>query len=105
MAAPFHVILSKSDRALVAFIIAQGAGTEDNTFPTRRALEKQLPVIICFCESAVPDPGNPGTSIVKANIIVKTSAVLEPTEANPDKPRVDGESIAAPVFDCFYSFS
>src|SRR6266705_4828501 len=47
-------LLDKCDRALVAFLISEGAGTADDVLPGKASEKKILPVTICRCISAKP---------------------------------------------------
>lgn len=74
MAAPYGNILSKCDRAIVAYIISQSAGTIANTFPAKRALTKSLPLTIVWSQSATEAPPGSGNYWVDCKIICKSSA-------------------------------
>src|SRR6266446_4589793 len=75
----FHSILDKSDRALVAYLIALGAGAESDTFPAKRSANKALPCTICWSRSARPLPEAPhsGTQQVEAFIQVRSSGIQD----------------------------
>lgn len=98
----YHNLLSKCDRALVAFIVSEGAGTNADTFPAKRSLGRDLPHTICWSESAVETARLSGTYTVKVSILVRSLAT--PGEGESDsKPRVDADARTAAVFDAFHT--
>jgi hypothetical protein len=96
----YHNILSKTDRALVAFLISEAAGTADNIVPSKRSLSKELPVVICFTESAKLEAEYPANYRVSTSVIVKTP-VLDDDDASGV---ADSEALQAAVFDCFKKY-
>lgn len=99
----FHDILSKCDRALVAYLISKGAGTVADTFPGKRSLTKQLPCTICFSDSATPPEGlcYTGTFTVQAVIMVKSAAPIEDGQAEDD-PSIAASARIKPIYDAFF---
>lgn len=102
MAAPFHRILSKTDRALVAYIIAGGAGTSDNVFPARKSLTRKLPMLVAFSDSFTPDEGNEATSIVKASIISRSEAAIQADNGTNQDQELAADALAGNAYDLFY---
>jgi hypothetical protein len=104
MAAPFHNVLSKLDRALVAYIIAQSAGVAADTVPGKLSLDKPLPLTVCSSEQASELPEAPYSAVFKVD-----SAIIEKSEAAIDAGAADSapkgatEDRVAKTFDCFYT--
>lgn len=73
----FHNILSKTDRALAAFVIAQGAGTSADVYPAKRDDGKTLPCTICVSERFSESPAYTGIFIVDAEVHVRTAASVD----------------------------
>lgn len=94
MAAPYHCICSKLDRALVLYLISRGAGTLADTFPAKRSLNAPLPATVAWTNRATPIP-NTGSYTCRATVQVKTSA-------NDHTPAASDARTAA-VFDAFYT--
>lgn len=100
MGAPYHNILSKLDRALVAYLIAQNAGTEADVFPAKRSQNKKLPCTICYSEKGEETVVNTGTYTIKSSIMVKTSAIDDAGQAD-GTARLTSEARVANTFDQF----
>jgi len=85
--------LSAVDRVLAAYIIAGGAGTEDDVLPAKGSEPKEPPITICYCHSAKPLPEAPhsGILLVQAYIENRSSAIIQPAAAS-DQPRDDAEA-------------
>ena len=97
-----HKLLSKNDRALVAWIIAQGAGTANNTFPAKSSLNKPLPCVIVWSESGKETPLYSGTYLVDVCVMVKTAASVD-TNQDPSQPPIDSDNLVGAVFDCLHT--
>jgi hypothetical protein len=95
----YHNVLSKTDRALVAFIISEGAGTEADTYPAKRSLDKDLPNTTAFSESAKQEDGA-GQYRVATSIIVRTSADIDAGQ-DETEPKANSEARQSATFDCF----
>lgn len=101
-----HNILSKCDQALAAFIIAKGAGTATDVFPSKRSADKALPCTICKSFSAKPLPEQPysGNRMVEALVIVRTFAVAEEEADNEaGVPKTSSDARVSATFDIFNS--
>lgn len=101
MAAPFQKMLSKTARALVAYILATPPDglTAVNCVPTKKSTDKTgTPLVICHCGQWSPDEANPGRSIVTADIIVKTE-----NSGSDETKRKDSDALQGSTFDLFYS--
>ena len=100
MGAPYHNLLSKNDRALMAYVISVGAGTAADVFPAKRSGDKTAPCTICWTKKA--DPYNySGTYTAQASVIVRTLAPVDDGQA-AEAPRLDSEQRVAKTFDAFH---
>jgi hypothetical protein len=81
--ASYHNTLSKTDRALVAYLISQEAGAAENTFPAKRSLDKALPCTICSSEKAVEDPPFSSSYQVTSAVMVRCPAPVDVTPTEP----------------------
>lgn len=97
-----HNLLSKCDRALAAYIISQGAGTADDTYPAKRSEDKALPDTLCHCDSAAELAAYSGTYSVSASVNVRTQAAITSPSEDPDQPREDAEERVSATFDLFH---
>ncbi|SRR6266496_844822 len=85
MAAPFHKILSKLERAVVAYIIAQGAGTAADTVPGKQSNTKRLPVTIVWGKHWDVDPPHSTEFLCDLTITCKASAPIEDGQLSNDQ--------------------
>jgi len=99
MAAPYHYIRSKLDRALVAYLLARNCGAAADVVPGKCGLSLTLPLTICWTERASPIP-NTGSYTCRAAVIVNT---VGPTDAGEDSATVkaDSDRRAGLTFDAF----
>lgn len=80
MAAPFSRVLSKTDDAIVAYLISQNAGTAADVFPAKKSAKKTAPCTIVFSSEAREEIAFSGRYKVKTAIMVKSIAIDESTE-------------------------
>lgn len=99
-----HSICSKCDRALVAYLISEQAGTADDILPGKRSKDKTIPCTICYTHTAKPPSEFPysGNYMAEAYIEIRTSAVQEDTESDPDQPRLDSDARVSATTDAFF---
>lgn len=95
-------LLSKLDRALVAYLISKGVGTAADTVPGKASANKALPVTICWSERGVEAAPYSGTYVVTVSVIVKTAAPVD-VNVGAEQPRLDSDARTAAVFDCFHA--
>lgn len=97
-----HTICSKLDRALVAYIIDQKAGTAGDTWPAKRSLDKSVPCNIVWTHTAkVPqDMPYAGNYLAEAFVEIRTPGVQDAGESE-DQPREDSEARVSAVVDAF----
>jgi hypothetical protein len=90
------------DRALVAYLISVEAGTEDDTYPAKRAADKSLPNTVCHSKSWRFLSPNSGVYVVQAQVLVHTDPNVDVDETAEDKKDASEERLAA-VFDAFFA--
>lgn len=73
----YHNLLSKCDRALVAYIVAQKAGSLQDTVPAKWSLDRALPLTVCYSDRAVEAAPYSGTYVVTAAIMVRSPMAVE----------------------------
>ena len=97
-----HNILSKVDRALVAWIISRNAGTKDNVWPAKRSLDKTSGGTTCWSHSFATLMEGPycGSVMVEAFVEVRSPGVIEATQGQDD-PRIASDKMVSDVSDCF----
>ena len=86
MAIGSHNILSKVDRAIVAYLIESGAGTADDIYPAKKSDDKLLPCTVVFSQRAVAEPPYSGTYEVSTAIMVKTNASIDTDDLDGEVP-------------------
>lgn len=85
MAAPYHKILSKLERAVVAYLLFQEAGTEADTLPGKQSLTKTLPVTIVWAKHYDPVEINDTEFTCYLTISCKFNAALEDGQLSNDQ--------------------
>ena len=101
MAAPYHNLLSKNDRALVAYIVANGMGTIETVVPAKWSIHKPFPVTVCYSQRATEVAPFSATYAVESVIMIKTSASVDLGE-DMCAPRLASEALVAGTFDLFH---
>jgi hypothetical protein len=77
----YHNIASKVDKALVAYLISQGAGTTDDVFAAKRAGTQPCPPFtVVFTESWAEAQEYSGALLVKCSVEVHTNAAPDKDE-------------------------
>jgi hypothetical protein len=100
MPAPYHNLLSKLDRALMAYLIAKGAGTAADVFPAKRSELKALPCTVLYSEKGTEIANNSGAYSCKTAVMVKTVAVNDIGQV-AETARLASETRVAKTFDLF----
>jgi hypothetical protein len=103
MPAPYHNLLSKCDRALVAYVVSLGggAGTAADVFPAKRSQDRPLPCSICYCEKGEETASYSGTYTIQGSVQVRSEAPADAGEDEAQKP-VDSDARVAATFDGFH---
>jgi len=84
---------SKSDAALVAYLISEDAGHADDVLPAKRSNTKpESPVTIVYSHSCrrPDDEPNSGNRLVECYIEIRTNSIVEETQAEQD-PKLDSD--------------
>ena len=96
-----HNILSKTDRALVAYLISCDAGTAADIFPAKLSLDKPLPCTICYSERAREITPHTAVYEVTVAILVRTDPSID-VGIDEDEPKETSETRVGDTFDCFF---
>lgn len=102
MASPWHNLLSKVDRALVAYIVQYGAGTPDDVFPLKASGDKVVPGTTCISERGLETEPYSGTYTIHSSVEVRTQAALDVGQ-DAQQVRDLSERRVALTFDAFHS--
>jgi hypothetical protein len=95
-------ILSKVDRALAAYIISEGAGTEDDVFSAKRAADApDPPYTVAFSESGKETVRYSGTYSVKSQIDIFTNCAPDKGE-DTEEMKLDSDERVSATFDAFH---
>jgi hypothetical protein len=97
-----HNICSKTDRALVAYLISEQAGTADDVYPAKRPSDKGLPDTICFSSRARLETPHSGVYVVTAMVQVRTDPTIDTDQTAEDKKQTSEDRVAA-TFDAFWA--
>lgn len=101
MAAPYHNLLSKNDRALVAYLIVQTAGTAADVFQAKYSGTKPAPCTLCWSQKATPIGKVTGTFAIETTVMVKAVGPADAGE-NANAPRLASELRVAKTFDALH---
>lgn len=96
-----HNILSKTDRALAAYLISAGVGTADDIFPAKLSFDKPLPCTICYSERAKEVQPHSAVYEITAAIMIKTDPSIDAGQ-DEDEPKETSEERVGDTFDCFF---
>jgi hypothetical protein len=99
MAEPFNNIRSKLSRAIAAYLIDAGAGTEADTLPHTSVANTAYPNTVVRATLSKPEVPMSGMRRVTVHISIKGSATNVPKESNPQKARVQFDQRVADVCD------
>ena len=99
--ANYHNLLSKTDRALVAYIVDQEAGTMEDVIPAKRSGDRPSPATVCFSSMGREAAPYSGTYLVTASIIVRSPAASELNDGD-NAARLASEARVAQTFDAFH---
>lgn len=99
----YHNLLSKCDRALVAYLISSGAGTVDDVFHHKRAddIPSVLPYTACFAQTADELIPFSGVYKVKASVTIHTNAAPD-LDQNTEQMQLDSDARVAATFDAMH---
>jgi len=95
-----HNILSKCDRAVVAYLIGVGAGDEATILPAKRSIDKPLPCVIVF--SSHWRLISAGVYEVDTSLMIKTPASVDVDEEETDR-KSSSETLVGLVADAMFA--
>lgn len=99
---PSHNILSKTDRALVAYLISVEAGTAADVYPAKRSEDKALPDTLCFSSRARLVRPHSGIYTVTAMVQVRTDPSIDVDQTAAEKKETSEERVGN-TFDAFWA--
>jgi hypothetical protein len=100
MAAPYNVLRSKLNRALVAYLVNSGAGGIPDIFPGNSVGEKSYPNTVVLSTLSRPEIPMTGIRRISVHISIKGSATQKTNaESNPEQARVDFDNRCATTYD------
>jgi len=102
MAAPYHNLGSKLDRAIVAYLISEGAGTAGDVYPANRSGTKVLPNTTVQAFRGQPNPVCDGNYNVDVKVLVSMPAAEQPGSENTQAQRVAFDERLARTFDALH---
>jgi hypothetical protein len=98
----YHNLLSKCDRALVAYLISKAAGTSDDVLHFKSAGDEPRPPFTkCFAESAMELLDHLGAYTVKASVDVHTNAAPD-HDSDLEQMRLDSDDRVQAAFDALH---
>ncbi len=100
MSAPFHRILSKTERALVAYLIAQGAGTAATILAGKNSASKTLPISVVWGKHWELDPPHSREFNVDITIAVKCQLALDAGQTG-NVNTLASDALLGPIFGSF----
>lgn len=89
MSAPYNNIRSKHNRAIVAYLISQGIGSNDDTTPANSVGSNTYPRTTVRSMIAKPNPNHTGDYRITTHISIKGTATNKANEPNPEQARVE----------------
>ena len=100
MAAPFNRIRSKLNRAIVAYLIEQGCGSADDTFPENTQAIRSYPNTTVRAGVATPTVLNTGIRSIPVHIRIRGSASEDPEKKDDaNDPRTLFDARLSVVYD------
>lgn len=99
MAAPYHNLRSKLNRAIAAYLISKGVGGPSDTGPANARTLSTYPRTTVRATIGKPEPPLTGNYRVPVHVSIKASATQEPDEPNLDIARKLFDERLANVFD------
>ena len=101
MAAPYSSPRSKLDRAIVAYLIAQGVGDNTNIFPANSSRDRALPNLTIHASGGSPEFPLSGTYRFNVRVICKYPGAIQPTDelTNYETNRLAADELFASAVD------
>jgi hypothetical protein len=95
-------ILSKCDRALVAYLISEDAGSAADVYPAKRSEDKAFPNTVVFASKARLSTPHSGVWVVDVMVQVRTDPNVD-VDQTADEKKVSSEERVSATFDALYS--
>src|SRR3990167_5380522 len=102
MAAPYHNLGSKLDRALVAYLIGQGAGTARDVLPSNHSGTREVPFTVVSAHRGTPNPAAVGTYDVDVKVQIEGLAANQPGQRNRHQNRKQFDARGAKTYDALH---
>lgn len=99
-----HNVLSKTDRALVAYLTANLVGVEVGIYPAKRSEDREVPYVVVFSERAKQDPPGSGHWDLEVAVMIKTAAApTQDVSETAQDIKDQSEEIEGAIIDLFLS--
>lgn len=97
----YHNLASKLDRAIAAYLVAQGVGTADNIHPGKSALDKPIPCIVVATSTLDCPEGDwfSGNRVATVAIGVKHKPEQADDDATNETTRAAADELLANLVD------
>ena len=102
MAAPYHNLGSKLDRALVAYLIGQGAGTARDVLPSNHSGTREVPFTVVSAHRGTPNPAAMGTYDVDVRVQIEGLAGNQPGRGSRHQNRLLFDARVAKTYDALH---
>lgn len=108
MAAPFHRVVSKVDRAICAYVASVGAGSYgspkaagDDVFPGSNSTDKVAPCTIVHTPRMTQVPLYSGNYMGEVLVVVKHTGAVDANQ-KPKDPQLSDDQRVGRTFDAFH---
>jgi len=98
----YHNLLSKNDRAIVAYLLAKKVGTPADVLTAKRSANRPKPCTVVWSERAAPIEKT-GSYTASVSIMVRTSAPMDPVSEDAAQPQLDSDARVAATFDAMFT--
>jgi len=95
----YHNLRSKLDRAVVAYLISVGAGSDKDTFPANSIESTEYPLTVAQTLGGIPDPVLVGNYKMRIAVSVKGSVSKFIDDTNDQAARMAHDERVSDVFD------
>lgn len=98
-----HNILALTDRAVAAYLSANGVASLASVYPFKRSLEKELPCVICMSRSGSPVAVADGTYEIEVEVNTHTASPPD-VEESEEEPLDKNDAIIDAVNSALHQF-
>lgn len=99
MAAPYSNLRSKLDRAICAFLVDQGCGSQESIVPFASLESAGYPNTEVHSVISKPDPDFSGNRRIQVHVTIQGSATKDPNNPTSQSPRVEFDKRVAQTID------